>query len=322
MKTLVLGHIHPDTDTTCSAIAYAWYLNNRKNRPAEAVMAGEPNKETAFVLSHFQLPAPRQISSVTAEDSIVIVDTNNPEELLPGHAEAQIVEVIDHHKLAGGLRTTQPPTITMRPVACTATLLLQIMGNDASTLPKEIAGIMAAAIISDTLLFTSPTTTEEDKKAVDVLAKQAGIEPGALADEMFAAKSDLTGLSLDDILTVDSKVIAIGEKRIRISVLETTAPAQAVVMRADLEKRMRERKVEENLDSAFFFVVDILKSEAILIVPSETEKQMAGQAFEQPFTGETLVLPGVISRKKQILPRLEPVISGFSELKSTVASNK
>ena len=210
---------------------------------------------------------------------------------------------MDHHKFFGGLSTASPIAVTMRPVACTATILLSLMAD--AELPKEIAGVMLSAILSDTLKFTSPTTTDEDRAAAEHLAEIAGVEIDELAEAMFAAKSDLSGMAPRDILTVDSKVFPFGEKKARISVLETTLPAAALSLRAELENELRAMKEEEGLDAAFLFVVDIINSAATVIVPSEDEKAVVTKAFGVPFDGETALLPGVVSRKKQIAPKIE-----------------
>lgn len=304
---LVSGHINPDTDTICSAIALAWHLNSN-GKEAEAISTGSLNKETQFVLDYFKVATPRLVSEFTETDTIAIVDTNNPDELLPGYDKVTIVSILDHHKLIGGLSTQQPISITVRPVGCAATIILSEIG-DASVLPTEIAGLMAGAIVSDTLLFTSPTTTPEDKQAAEMLAAHAGINLQELADNMFAAKSDLTGMSERDIITMDSKIFPMGNKKVRISALETTVPAIALSKRTKLELALAEIKSEEELDAAFLFVVDIIKSESTLIVPSEVEREIASKAYALPFKEETMELPGVVSRKKQMVPPIEQAMT-------------
>jgi len=311
MSLKVIGHISPDTDTVCSPIAYAWFLSEKKGQEAQAFVSGKLNKETEFILNRFSVPTPQTLEHFTSDDHLVIMDTNNPEELLEGIEEAHIEQIIDHHKLVGGLKTDHPITITMVPAACTATIAWDIMHYEGvDTLPKHIAGVMLCAIISDTLKFTSPTTTDHDKKTAEMLAQMCGENIDTLADEMFAAKSDLTGMSTEDILKVDSKVFEFGDKKARISVLETTKPENALAMHSDVVMVLNEMKVAEQLNYAFFFVIDIIKSEAHLIVASTDEKEVAARAFNIAFEGETITLPGIVSRKKQIIPALEPAIIG------------
>lgn len=309
MAKIAIGHVNPDTDTVCSPIAYSWFLNEKMNLQVSPKIAGELNKETQFVLHKFDMSTPEVLTNFTKDDEIILLDTNNPEELLPGIEYAKIIEIVDHHKLVGGLTTAEPLKITMKPLACTATIVWQIMkGFGVKNLPKEIAGIMLCGILSDTLKFTSPTTTEDDKETAKELQTICGESIEKLSEDMFAAKSDLTGMSTKNILTVDSKVFPMSNKKIRISVLETTKPQNAINMKSDLVNEMLEIKNEEKTDHFFFFIVDILNSEANLVVTDDIEKNFAEEAFNQKFNGDFLKLAGVVSRKKQIVPQLEKVI--------------
>jgi len=305
----IFGHKPPDTDSVCSPIVYAWYLSKKKNTPAKAYIAAEVNKETAFILKKFGAEKPEMIQKVGPEDQVIILDTNNPEELLEGVNESDIVEIIDHHKLAGGLSTEAPIKITIRPVACAATILWSMMKKEGNTdIPKEMAGLMLASILSDTLKFSSPTTTEEDKNACEELAEKASVKIDKLAEEMFDAKSDLSGMSEKDILLSDSKVFELGGKKVRISVLETTKPENALSMEKELTQGMREIKQEEKLDAALFFAVDILNTASDLLVPGELEEALAKKAFQKEFKDGRMHLEGVVSRKKQMVPNIEKAI--------------
>lgn len=310
MSTLkVMGHINPDTDSTCSPIVYAWYLSNILKTDAKAYLAGEPNKEALYVLEKFGFEKPSIISSLTVEDKIVLIDTNNADELLPGHGGAEIVEIVDHHKLFGNISTANPIKITMSPLACVATVIYDIINASNTSIPSNIAGLMLAAILSDTLKFTSPTTTEHDKEVALKLAEVAQVNVDELASAMFDAKSDLTGMSADDILHVDSKVFDFGTKKLRISVLETTKPSNALSMINELKERMTQLKAEESLDGVLFYVVDILNTSSEVIAPSEFEKDVVSKAHNVSFTEETVKLPGVVSRKKQIAPNIEKALA-------------
>lgn len=163
MTTFVFGHKSPDTDATLSAIVWAWYLTNIRGGNAEPRLLGEPNTEAAFLLKHWGFPKPEIIADVAAGQQVVIVDTNNPAELPPSINDATIMAIIDHHMLVGGLRTNTPINVVMRPLACTATVMHGIMGEDVAKLPREIKGAMLSCILSDTLEFRSPTTTPQDR---------------------------------------------------------------------------------------------------------------------------------------------------------------
>lgn len=303
-----MGHVPSDTDSVCSPLVYAWYLREIKGRDAAAYISGTINRETEYVLTHFSVAKPEQIDQVGAADQLVIVDTNNPEELIKGYQDAEIIEIVDHHKLAG-LTTAAPLKVTMRPVACVATILWELMSDATDKLPKEIAGLMLAAILSDTLKFTSPTTTETDQQVAAKLATIAGVNVDSLASEMFAAKSNLSGMSARDVLMSDQKNFDFGGHKYKVAVLETTDPSQALGMEVALRSEMAQIKSTEGLSGVLFFIVDILKSEATLLVDSTESQQLAEKAFGKPFTGTSLVLPGVVSRKKQMVPVLEKAAS-------------
>lgn len=169
MSTLVFGHKSPDTDSTGSPIIWAWYLTNLRGGDAKAVLLGEPNTEAAFMLKHWGLEKPEIIADVAAGQNVVIVDTNNPAELPTSINDANIMAIIDHHMLVGGLKTKTPINVVIRPLACTATVMHDIMGEDVAKLPREIKGAMLSCILSDTLEFRSPTTTPHDRAVAEKL---------------------------------------------------------------------------------------------------------------------------------------------------------
>ena len=305
MTTLVFGHKSPDTDATLSAIIWAWYLTNHRGEAAEPRLLGEPNTEAAFVLKHWGFAKPAIISDVVAGQGVVIVDTNNPAELPPAINDANIMAIIDHHMLVGGLKTKTPINIVMRPLACTATVMHDIMGDDVATLPREIKGAMLSCILSDTLEFRSPTTTPHDKAVAEKLAADLGLSIPDYAAQMFAAKSDVSAFSDAELLRMDSKEYTIDGKELRVSVLETTAPKVVLDRKASLMAAMPGVARDDGADQVLLFVVDILKEEATLLVPNDLVKRIAQASFPCTVTGDTVVLPGIMSRKKQIIPALK-----------------
>ncbi|MBK6466630.1 MAG: manganese-dependent inorganic pyrophosphatase [Rhodobacter sp.] len=305
MTILVFGHKSPDTDSTGSPIIWAWYLAQVKATPARPVLLGEPNTEAAFVLKHWGLEKPAIIADVTADDTVVIVDTNNPSELPPSINEAKIIAIIDHHMLAGGLKTKNPIEITMRPLACTATLMHDLMGDAVAGAPRAIKGAMLSCIVSDTLEFRSPTTTPHDKAVAEALAADLGVSIADLAAAMFEAKSDVSAFSDTELLRMDSKEYSVAGKELRVSVLETTAPKVVLDRKASLMAAMPAVAREDGADQVLLFVVDILREEATLLVPNDLVRQMAEASFGVKVSGDTVVLPGVMSRKKQIIPALK-----------------
>jgi len=302
----VFGHLSPDTDATCSAIVWAWYLNEQTATEATPFVLGELNSETSFVLSRFGFSTPELLPGLTAGDEVVIVDTNNPQELPTNINEVKILQIIDHHKLVGGLTTDTPIDITIRPLACTATIQYDLIMQAGIAIPANIAGLMLSAILSDTLGFRSPTTTPHDKDVAEKLAVIAGVNHLAYADEMFAAKSDVSGFTDSGLIKLDSKKFEVGDKNFRVSVIETTTPATILARQAGIIEAIQACVAEENdIDDVLFFIVDILNEEATVLTYNEITKQVIASSFGVAVTSDTEVLPGIVSRKKQIIPALK-----------------
>ncbi|SFT89364.1 manganese-dependent inorganic pyrophosphatase [Sedimentitalea nanhaiensis] len=305
MTIQVFGHKSPDTDSTGSPILWAWYLNDIKGIPAEAVLLGKPNTEAAFLLQRWDLPKPAIIADVADDAPVVIVDTNNPAELPANINNADIQAIIDHHKLVGGLETKGPIDITIRPLACTATIMVDLMGDDAARMPDWAKATALTCILSDTLEFRSPTTTEHDKAVAEKLAAELGISIADYAAEMFAAKSDVSSFSDAELLRMDSKEYAVEGAKFRVSVLETTSPSTVLDRKASLMDSMITVATEDGVDQVLLFVVDILNEQSTLLVPNDLVKSVAINSFGAQAEGDTVVLPGVVSRKKQIIPNLK-----------------
>jgi manganese-dependent inorganic pyrophosphatase len=305
MTTLVFGHKSPDTDSTGSPIIWAWYLNEVKATKAEAVLLGEPNTEANFVVKYWECPKPRIVTEIADGTKAVIVDTNNPAELPANVNALDVVAIIDHHKLVGGLETKGVIDITIRPLACTATLMHDLMGADAAKMPKWVKGLMLSCILSDTLEFRSPTTTAHDKALAEALAKDLGLSIAEYAAKLFEAKSDVGAFSDAELLRMDSKEYTVAGKELRVSVLETTAPKVILDRKASLMNSMVGVAKEDGADQVLLFVIDILKEEATLLIPNDLVKSLAEASFGVKVTGDTVVIPGLMSRKKQIIPALK-----------------
>jgi manganese-dependent inorganic pyrophosphatase len=305
MTIKVFGHKAPDTDSTGSPIIWAWYLNDIKGIAATPVLLGEPNTEAAFLLERWNLEKPAIIADVADDEAVVIVDTNNPAELPANINNADIQAIIDHHKLVGGLETKGPIDITVRPLACTATIMNDLIGDDMAKMPEAIKGAALTCILSDTLEFRSPTTTAHDKAVAEKLASELGIDIAAYAADMFAAKSDVSEFSDAELLRMDSKEYAVEGTKFRVSVLETTAPSIVLDRKASLMETMATVASEDGVDQVLLFVVDILNEEATLLVPNDAVKAVAEKSFDASVSGDAVVLPGIMSRKKQIIPNLK-----------------
>lgn len=305
MTVKIFGHKAPDTDSTGSPLIWEWYLNEVKGVAAKAVLLGEPNTEAAFMLTRWGFEKPAILDGGVAGDQVVIVDTNNPAELPSDVNDADILAIIDHHKLVGGIETKGPIDITIRPLACTATIMHDLMGDDATKMPEAIKGAMLSCILSDTLEFRSPTTTDHDRVLAEKLAGELGLSIPDYAAEMFAAKSDVSAFSDAELLRMDSKEYSVGDTKFRVSVLETTAPGIVLDRKDSIMETMSTVATEDGVDQVLLFVVDILNEEATMLLPNDLTRSVAKNSFGAEAPGNTVVLPGVMSRKKQIIPNLK-----------------
>ncbi len=305
MTTLVFGHKSPDTDSTGSPIVWAWYLNEIKGVKAKPMLLGEPNTEALFMLKHWHLDKPEILTELAADTPVVIVDTNNPAELPHNINEAEITGIIDHHRLVAGLETRGPIEITIQPLACTATIMVKMIGKDWAKAPIGVKGAALSCILSDTLEFRSPTTTDEDRATAEALAESLGVDMASFAADMFAAKSDVSAFSEAELLRMDSKEFDLDGTQLRVSVLETTSPDQILRRKDALMAAMPGVAAEDGAAQVLLFVVDILNEEATLLVPNDMVRHLAEKSFGATVTGDSVVLPGIMSRKKQIIPNLK-----------------
>ncbi len=305
MTTLVFGHKNPDTDSTGSPIVWAWYLNHIKDVAAKPVLWGEPNTEALFMLEHWNLDKPEILSGLEADTDVVIVDTNNPAELPDGINDTNITGIIDHHRLVGGLETKGPIEINIQPLACTATIMWKMIGKDWAQAPREIKGAALSCILSDTLEFRSPTTTQEDKAIAWSIAEELGVDISDYAAQMFAAKSDVSAFSEAELLRMDSKEFDLDGTGLLVSVLETTSPAPLLARKDALMAEMPKVAQQDGAAEVLLFIVDILNEEATLLVPNDMVRTIAEKSFDANVSGDSVVLPGIMSRKKQIIPNLK-----------------
>jgi manganese-dependent inorganic pyrophosphatase len=302
----VFGHLAPDTDTVCSAIIWAWYLNTHTTNKATPYTLGKLNKETEFVLNRWGIPEPETLTELLLEDEVFIVDTNNSEELPPGIDQAKIVGIIDHHKLVGGLMTKEPVNVTMRTYATTASILYEMMGEHSENIPDDISGLVLSCILSDTLAFRSPTTTPYDKDLAERLADKLDVNIQEYADQMFRAKSDMSDYTDIGLIHLDSKKFDVGDKKIRVSVVETMEAESIIERKEGIVAAIKEvLKEETDTDEVLFFVVSILKEEATAFTYNELTKGIISASFNVSVTGDMETLPGITSRKKQIVPALK-----------------
>jgi len=305
----IFGHLVPDTDTVISAIVYAWELNSR-NITAQAYRLGELNPETAHVLSTLKVDLPPLLEGpLSAKTPVAIVDTNNPAELPVGIEKASIHSIVDHHKLSG-LTNAEPLEIDMRPLCSAGSILYARAKAFGLPPPKHIAGLMLAGLLSDSLEFRSPTTTDTDRVFAKELGVLAGLDVSTFATGMLDAKAQIDHLTPDELVMMDTKIFKLGGKKIRVSVLETTQPAAPLAKQAELITAQQNLIKEEKLDDMLLFVVDILKEAATFISATPTSAKLVEKAWACTVGPDgTVVLPGVLSRKKQMIPALEAAAS-------------
>ncbi len=304
----VFGHKSPDTDATVSAIVWSWYLNTHTSNRAEAYVLGGLNKETQFVLNKWNTNEPALLESINQNDEVVIVDTNNSQELFDNINNADIIQIIDHHILTGTLKSKKPIDIHIKPLASTATVIYDMLGAHGENLPNDIAGLILSSILSDTLGFRSPTTTSHDKNVASKLAEKLNINIEEYSLEMFNAKSDISDFTDTGLVHLDSKKSMVGDKNIRISVVETMNAKTVLDRLAGIIEAMKNILIEEtDTDAILFFVTDILNEESTVIVYNQFTKDLVSTSFEVQIDDNeiTKVLPGIISRKKQIIPMLK-----------------
>lgn len=299
---LVFGHKNPDTDTITSALAYA-ELKKKLGMDAEAVRLGEVNGETQYALDHFRVKAPRLIESVKGEaEEVILVDHNEFQQSADGIEDVRILEVIDHHRIAN-FQTADPLYYRAEPVGCTATILLKLYKEHGVEITADMAGLMLSAIISDSLLFKSPTCTDEDIKAAKELAEIAGVDAETYGLEMLKAGADLSQKTIEELISLDAKEFAMGDYRVEIAQVNTVDANDVLNRKAEIEAAIAKTVAAKNLDLFVFAITNILTndSEAIVVGP---KLELFEQAFNVTLQNGLATLPGVVSRKKQIVPFL------------------
>ena len=306
-KVLVFGHQNPDTDTITSAIVYA-YLKNAIGVEAEAVRLGELNNETKYALEKFGFEAPRLIKNVETEATkVILVDHNEKQQSAIGIEEVQITEVIDHHRIAN-FETSDPLYYRAEPVGCTATIINKIFKEKGIEIPSNIAGLMLSAIVSDTLLFKSPTCTEEDITAARELEKLAGVNVEQYGLAMLKAGADLSDKSLEDLLSLDAKEFTMGEHKVIIAQVNAVDVNDVMGRQEQLEELINMEIQEKELDLFFFVVTDILNNDSVALALGKMALK-AEAAFNVAFVNNVALLKGVVSRKKQVVPALTEALA-------------
>ena len=301
MSLTVIGHMNPDTDSIVSAIAVADLLSKR-GMVAQPAAQGNPTPETAFVLKKFGLTAPAVTDNVAGK-KLWLVDYSDIAQAPKGLNEAEILGIVDHHKL-GDITTPNPLEIWTWPVGCTGTVIKAVYDFYGIEMPRNIAGGLLCAILSDTVMFKSPTCTEADKKAVETLAKIAGVsDVMALGMEMFKVKSAVEGASMKDLVFRDYKDFDMGGKKVGIGQLEVVDLSILEPVKDGLYAEITKVK-GEGRHSVFLLLTDIMKEGSEMLITSD-DPSVVEKAFGVKPEGRSVWLKGVMSRKKQVVPNFE-----------------
>ncbi|HJJ15661.1 MAG TPA: manganese-dependent inorganic pyrophosphatase [Clostridiaceae bacterium] len=300
-KILIFGHKNPDTDTICSSMVKQ-ILNEKDGKTnTQAVRLGNVNKETQYVLDYLKIEAPEFIESVKEGQEVILIDHNEFSQSADGIEKAKIIGVIDHHRIAN-FQTTEPLYYTARPYGCTSTILFKDFKQKGIEIEKTEAILMASAIISDTLLLKSPTTTSHDKEALEELAKIANIDLDTYGIEMLKAGTDLDDFSEEELINLDAKKFEENGVKCVIAQVNTVSIEDVLKRKEKLEEAINNEIEKDNLNLFVFAITDILNSNSqIIALGNRTDIIEKSYKLEDNMA----FLEGVVSRKKQILPMVE-----------------
>ena len=301
-KTLIFGHKNPDTDSICSALAYA-DLKTKIGVDVEAVRLGSVSGETQFALDAFAMSAPRLVESVATEASqVILVDHNERQQSASDIDKVTIAEVIDHHRIAN-FETAGPLYYRAEPVGCTSTIVLKMFKESGVAVSPQIGGLMLSAIISDTLLLKSPTCTPEDVAAAYELAAIAGVDLHAYGLTLLKAGASLLDRSIPQILSTDSKEFSMGSAKVEIAQVTAVDVDDVLARQDEVEAVLRDIIAAKGLDLFLFVVTDILNNDSVAVAMGPRASAVE-TAYGVTLENNRALLAGVVSRKLQIVPVL------------------
>ena len=300
-NVIVFGHKNPDTDSICSAIVMADLQTKVRGEEVIPCKLGEINEETKFALKYFGAKEPQLIEKVEEGQTVIMVDHNEFTQTVDGIENAKIDTVIDHHRI-NNFKTSEPLFYYAQPVGCTSTLLYELYTLNNVKIEPQMAGLMLSAIISDTLLLKSPTTTEKDAKTVKELAKIANIDVEKYGLEMLKAGTNLDKYTEDELIRLDAKKIEKEDIKYIIAQVNTVSIPDVLKRKAKIEEEMNKEILAKGLSLFVFVITDIVNSNSEAIVLGDRVDAIS-KTYE--IKDNIAVMPGVVSRKKQILPLVE-----------------
>lgn len=309
-KEFVFGHQNPDTDAIGTAIAYS-YLQNKLGYDTEAVALGEPNDETQYALDKFGFKAPQVIETAADKvDAVMLVDHNEPQQSVSDIDKVKVTHVVDHHRIMN-FNTADPLYYRAEPVGCTSTIVWKMFNENKVEIPKNLAGLMLSAIISDTLLLKSPTTTDYDKEAVEALAKIADIDYKEYGLAMLKAGTNIADKSEEELIDLDAKSFDLDGNNVRVAQINVVDLPEALERKEAFLKSMEEASKSNGYDMFMLLITNILDSDSeALVVGNDENKAKFEKAFDTKLTENEVKLPGVVSRKKQVVPPLTEAFEG------------
>ncbi len=299
-KVFIFGHKNPDTDSITSSLVLA-NLETKLGREVESCRLGKINKETQYVLDYLGIEPPRLIENVEEGSEVILVDHASDKETIDNLDKVKILKIVDHHKVA--LNTAYPLYYRAEPVGCTGTILYKMYKENRVEIDKVMATLMLSAIISDTLLFKSPTCTSEDKEAAEELAKISGLNPDTYGLEMLKAGTDLADFSIQEILSLDAKEFDLNGVKAIINQVNTASIEDVMQMKSDLEAGMQKVMDEKSLDLFMLLITDIVNSNSQTIALGK-RADLIEKSYGVKLENNTALLKGVVSRKKQVVPIL------------------
>lgn len=306
-KTYIFGHKNPDTDAISSAIIMVDFEQQTGNTEATPYRLGEVGPETQYALDHFNVDTPELLSDDLNNQNVILVDHNEFQQSADTIDKSSIQHVVDHHRISN-FETAAPLYYRAEPVGCTATILYKMYKERGFEIKPEIAGLMISAIISDSLLFKSPTCTQQDIDAAEALKSIADIDLESYGLEMLKAGASTTDKTASELLNMDAKSFNMGDYITRIGQVNTVDIDEVFQRQEELEKEMLEVSTNEKYDLFVLLVTDIINSNSkILVVGAEKDK--VGNAFNVQLDNNTAFLPGVVSRKKQVVPQITEALS-------------
>lgn len=300
-KVLIFGHKNPDTDTICSAIVYN-NLKRLQGMDTEAVRLGEINDETKYALEYFGADIPRLIDNVEEGQEVILVDHNERQQSADGIEKAIVKEVVDHHRIAN-FETAAPLYYRAEPLGCTATILKKIYNEQEVTINKQMAGLMLSAIISDSLLFKSPTCTVTDKHIAEELAKIADVNVEEYGLNMLKAGASTIKKTANELISVDAKEFILNNKKLIIAQINTVDANEVISRQEEIEATINSEIDNKELDAFVFVITNILTSDSEVLVLGK-EKEKVANAFNKTLVNNVMTLEGVVSRKKQVVPQI------------------